>query len=46
MTEEYDTFQVKGFRLAHVPALLPPIYLAALRPGMLHLAGGRPTAPS
>ncbi len=39
VTEEYDTFQVKGFRLARVPALLPPIYLAALRPGMLHLAG-------
>jgi probable F420-dependent oxidoreductase len=39
VTEEYDTFQVKGFRLARIPQQLPPIYLAALRPGMLHLAG-------
>jgi probable F420-dependent oxidoreductase len=39
VTEDYDTFHVKGFRLARVPELLPPIYLAALRPGMLHLAG-------
>jgi probable F420-dependent oxidoreductase len=39
VTEEYDTFRVKGFRLARVPEQLPPIYLAALRPGMLHLAG-------
>jgi probable F420-dependent oxidoreductase len=39
VTEEYDTFKVKGFRLARVPEQLPPIYLAALRPGMLHLAG-------
>ena len=39
VTEEYDTFQVKGFRLAKIPEQLPPIYLAALRPGMLHLAG-------
>ncbi len=39
VTEEYDTFKVKGFRLSRVPEQLPPIYLAALRPGMLHLAG-------
>ena len=39
VTEEYDTFRVKGFRLARIPEQLPPIYLAALRPGMLHLAG-------
>jgi probable F420-dependent oxidoreductase len=39
VTEDYDTFHVKGFRLARVPESLPPIYLAALRPGMLHLAG-------
>jgi probable F420-dependent oxidoreductase len=40
VTEEYETFSVKGFRLARIPEHLPPIYLAALRPGMLHLAGG------
>jgi len=39
VTESYDTFHVKGFRLARIPEQLPPIYLAALRPGMLHLAG-------
>ena len=39
VTETYDTFHVKGFRLAKIPEQLPPIYLAALRPGMLHLAG-------
>jgi probable F420-dependent oxidoreductase len=39
VTEDYDTFSVKGFRLARIPEQLPPIYLAALRPGMLHLAG-------
>jgi probable F420-dependent oxidoreductase len=39
VTEDFDTFSVKGFRLALVPEQLPPIYLAALRPGMLHLAG-------
>ena len=30
---------MKGFRLSRIPEQLPPIYLAALRPGMLHLAG-------
>ena len=39
VTENFDTFAVKGFRLALIPEQLPPIYLAALRPGMLHLAG-------
>jgi alkanesulfonate monooxygenase SsuD/methylene tetrahydromethanopterin reductase-like flavin-dependent oxidoreductase (luciferase family) len=39
VTEEFETFKVKGFRLARIPEQLPPIYLAALRPGMLHLAG-------
>ena len=39
VTEEFETFKVKGFRLARVPEQLPPVYLAALRPGMLHLAG-------
>ena len=39
VTQEFETFRVKGFRLARIPDQLPPIYLAALRPGMLHLAG-------
>lgn len=38
VTEEYDTFAVKGFKLENVPAVPPPIVLAALRPGMLRLA--------
>jgi probable F420-dependent oxidoreductase len=37
--EAYDTFAVRGFRLARPPAVVPPILIAALRPGMLHLAG-------
>jgi probable F420-dependent oxidoreductase len=37
--EDYETFSVKGFRLAQVPAEQPPILIAALRPGMLRLAG-------
>jgi probable F420-dependent oxidoreductase len=39
ITESYEGFSVKGFRLARLPEQVPPIYLAALRPGMLHLAG-------
>lgn len=39
VTEDYDTFSVRGFRLERVPAAVPPIVLAALRPGMLRLAG-------
>jgi probable F420-dependent oxidoreductase len=35
----YDTFTVKGFRLGRPPAQIPPILIAALRPGMLQLAG-------
>jgi probable F420-dependent oxidoreductase len=35
----YDTFSVKGFRLGRPPAVVPPILVAALRPGMLRLAG-------
>jgi probable F420-dependent oxidoreductase len=35
----FDTFTVKGFRLGRVPEIVPPILVAALRPGMLHLAG-------
>jgi probable F420-dependent oxidoreductase len=37
--EAYDTFAVRGFRLGRPPAVVPPILVAALRPGMLHLAG-------
>lgn len=37
--EAYETFTVRGFRLARVPEQQPPILLAALRPGMLRLAG-------
>jgi probable F420-dependent oxidoreductase len=39
VTERYDTFEVKGFRLERAPESVPPIVLAALRPGMLRLAG-------
>jgi probable F420-dependent oxidoreductase len=42
VTADYDTFSVKGFKLGRplppdVP--VPPILVAALRPGMLRLAG-------
>jgi probable F420-dependent oxidoreductase len=36
---EYETFRVRGFRLGRKPDIVPPILVAALRPGMLHLAG-------
>ena len=39
VTETYDTFDIKGFRLDLVPEQQPPILLAALREGMLRLAG-------
>jgi probable F420-dependent oxidoreductase len=39
VTETYETFHVTGFRLARVPEQQPELYLAALRPGMLRLAG-------
>ena len=38
--EKYDSFEVKGFRLQMAPlAEQPPILIAALRQGMLRLAG-------
>ncbi len=37
--QAFDTFEVKGFKLSRVPDVPPPVYLAALRPGMLRLAG-------
>jgi len=36
---EYDTFTVQGFALGAPPAQPPPILVAALRQGMLRLAG-------
>ena len=36
--EAFETFTVRGFRLARVPQVPPPVLLAALRPGMLRLA--------
>lgn len=39
VTETYETFDIKGFRLDLVPEQSPPIVLAALREGMLRLAG-------
>jgi probable F420-dependent oxidoreductase len=35
----FETFTVKGFRLGRPPETPPPILVAALRPGMLRLAG-------
>lgn len=37
--EEYETFRVQGFRLGIPVAEQPPILIAALRAGMLRLAG-------
>src|SRR5215213_5303023 len=39
VAERYDTFEVQGFRLGVVPEQPPPLLVAALRPGMLRLAG-------
>jgi probable F420-dependent oxidoreductase len=39
VTAEYETFAVKGFRLGATIEEMPPILVAALRPGMLRLAG-------
>lgn len=39
VTRAYETFSVQGFRLGLVPATPPRILVAALRPGMLRLAG-------
>jgi probable F420-dependent oxidoreductase len=38
VTETYETFAVSKFRLERPPTPPPSIVLAALRPGMLHLA--------
>ena len=41
VSEDYETFGVRGFRLGRklTPEAVPPILVAALRPGMLRLAG-------
>lgn len=39
VSETYETFAVKGFRLSVVPEQPVPILVAALREGMLNLAG-------
>jgi probable F420-dependent oxidoreductase len=39
VTETYDTFSVKGFRLGVRVEQQPPLLVGALRPGMLSLAG-------
>jgi probable F420-dependent oxidoreductase len=36
---EFETFTVRGFRLGRAVEQPPPIFVAALRPGMLRLAG-------
>ena len=39
VAKRYDTFEVQGFRLGVRPEQTPPILVAALREGMLRLAG-------
>ncbi len=39
ISEDYETFSVKGYRLGRLPAEPPKIMIAALRKGMLGLAG-------
>jgi probable F420-dependent oxidoreductase len=39
VSHDYDTFSVKGFKLGLVPEQQPRILIAALREGMLKLAG-------
>ena len=39
VTEQYETFSIRGFRLTAVPERPVPILVAALREGMLNLAG-------
>jgi probable F420-dependent oxidoreductase len=39
VSKKYDTFEVDGFRLGIRPEQQPPILVAALREGMLKLAG-------
>jgi probable F420-dependent oxidoreductase len=39
VNKEYDTFEIQGFRLGIRPEQPPPIVVAALREGMLKMAG-------
>jgi probable F420-dependent oxidoreductase len=39
ITHTYPSFDIKGFKLGLVPEVQPSILVAALRPGMLRLAG-------
>lgn len=39
VVETYDSFDIKGFRLSDVPEQQPKILVAALREGMLKMAG-------
>ena len=39
ISHRYDTFEVNGFRLELIPEQTPPILVAALRDGMLRMAG-------
>jgi probable F420-dependent oxidoreductase len=39
VTEEYESFAIRGMRLADPPPGPVPVMVAALRPGMLRLAG-------
>jgi probable F420-dependent oxidoreductase len=39
ITEKYDTFEIDGFRMGFVPPEPPKVLVAALRAGMLRLAG-------
>jgi probable F420-dependent oxidoreductase len=39
MSEEFDTFKTRGFKVGRVPEMQPKIMVAGLREGMLRLAG-------
>jgi probable F420-dependent oxidoreductase len=39
MSEEFDTFRTRGFKVGRVPEVPPKIMVAGLREGMLRLAG-------
>jgi probable F420-dependent oxidoreductase len=36
--QHFETFSIRGFRLASPPATVPPVLVAGLRPAMLHVA--------
>ena len=43
VTEDFESFEIRGFRLGEPPEQPPPIVVAALREGMLRLPAGKPT---